>query len=143
MPKTSAGLTLLSLSLWGLRTDAGQRSFTPARTTRLMLSLRLNPSNNPLNYLINRKIGRVEDMHAPSRVTTLPIVPTLPPHRIDLRAAYHILPPLRVNGMHTLPRRPGQHILCRSVRSTFSKAIQTDYVVAIKESEMNVANVRR
>jgi hypothetical protein len=107
------------------------------------LSLQANPSNDPLNYLINRKVGRVEDMHAPSRVTTLPIVPTLPPHRIDLCAAYHILSPLRIDRVHALPRRPGQHILCRSVRTTLSKAIQTHYIVAIKESEMNVANVRR
>jgi len=60
-----------------------------------------------------------------------------------LYVAYHILPPLRVNGVHTLPRCPRQHILCRAVRSTLSQAIQADYVVAIKESNVDFANVGR
>ena len=105
--------------------------------------LRPNPSNNLVDHLINRKIGRVENMHTPSRVTALPIGPTLPPHRIELSAAYHILPPLGIDGVHALPRRPGQHILCHSMCSTLPKAVQTHYIVAIEESDVNFVNVGR
>jgi hypothetical protein len=60
-----------------------------------------------------------------------------------LYAAYHILPPLRIDGVHTLPHGPRQHILCRSMRVAPSKAIQADYVVAIKENNVNFADVGR
>jgi hypothetical protein len=62
-----------------------------------------NPSNNLVDHLINRKIGRVENMHTPSRATALPIGPTLPPRRIEFAAAYHILPPLGIDDVHALP----------------------------------------
>src|SRR5215469_7552161 len=78
-------------------------------------------------------------MHAPSRVTALPVDPALPPHRIDLCAAYHILPPLRIDGVHALPRSRRQHILCHAVRSTLPKAVQTDYIGAIEESDVDLA----
>jgi hypothetical protein len=80
-----------------------------------------NPSNNLVEHLINRKIGRVENMHTPSRVTELPIGPTLPTRRIEFAAAYHILPPLGIDDVHARPRRPGQHILCHSICSTPSE----------------------
>jgi hypothetical protein len=82
-------------------------------------------------------------MHTPSRVTALPIGPTLPPHSIELSAAYHILPPLGIDGVHALPRRPGQHILCHSMCSALPKAVQTHYIVAIEESDVNFVNVGR
>jgi len=104
---------------------------------------RSNPSNNLVDHLINRKIGRVENMHTPSRVTALPIGPTLPPHRIEFSAAYHILLPLGIDSVHALPRRPGQHIVCNSMCSTPPKAVQTHYVVAIEESDVNFVNVGR
>jgi hypothetical protein len=107
------------------------------------LLLCANPGNNSLDHLINRKIGHVENVHTPSRVTALIFGPTLPPHRIDLHAAYHILPPLWIDGMDALPRCPRQHILCRSVRPALSKAIQTDHIMAIKESDVNFASVGR
>ena len=105
--------------------------------------LRPNPSNNLVDHLVNRKIGRVENMHTPSRVTALPIGPTVPPHHIELSAAYHILPPLGIDRVHALPRRPGQHILCNSMCSTLPKAVQTHYIVAIEESDVNFVNVGR
>jgi hypothetical protein len=79
-------------------------------------------------------------MHAPSRVTALPIGPTLPPHRIELSVAYHILPPLGIDGMHALPCGPGQHILCNSMCSALPNAVQTHYIVAIEESDVNFVN---
>src|SRR5262249_45971205 len=99
--------------------------------------------NDFVDDLIDRKIGRVENMYTPSRVAALPINPTLPPHGIELSAAYHILPPLGIDRVHALPRRPGQHILCRSMRSAPSKAVQTHHIVAIEEGGAIFANVGR
>jgi hypothetical protein len=103
--------------------------------------LRLNPTDYSVDNLLNRKIGGIDHVHAPSRVATLPSGPAFPSHRIDLYAAYYILPPLRLDGVHALPRCPREHILCPSVHSAVAKAIQTDYVVAIEESNVNFVNV--
>jgi hypothetical protein len=67
--------------------------------------LRPNPTNYSVDQLVNRKIGGIDHVHAPSRVATLPSGPAFPSHRIDLYAAYYILPPLRLDGMHALRRR--------------------------------------
>jgi hypothetical protein len=82
-------------------------------------------------------------MHTPSRVTAFPTGPTLPTHRIELSAAYHILPPLGIDGVHALSRRPGQHILCDSMCFTLPKSVQTDYIEAIEESNANFVNLAR
>jgi hypothetical protein len=109
---------------------AGISQFFPAGTLAAPSRFRdrrpllcLNPGNNAIDNLVYPKSGCIEHVHAPSRVATLPACPAFPSHRVDLRAAYHFLVPLRVDGVHTLPRRPRQHIMCRSARSPPSKSI--------------------
>jgi hypothetical protein len=83
--------------------------------------LRLNPTDYSVDNLVNRKIAGIDHVHAPSRFATLPSGPAFSSHRIDLYAAYYILPPLRFDGVHALPHCPREHILCHSVRSAVAQ----------------------
>src|SRR5688572_18509173 len=77
--------------------------------------LRLNPSNNSSNDLLNCQVGGVNDVHPPARIAALPTGPTLPLHLTQLSLPDYILAPLGIDGVHALPGRPRKHVLCRSV----------------------------
>ena len=102
----------------------------------------MDPGNQPLDHLVDLKLGRVDHWDTPPRIAPFPSGPPLPLHCIDWDAAYHVLAPLWVDRVHALPRCPGQHVLCRPVGSPRPEPIEADDVVTVQNYHVHPVVLR-
>ena len=70
------------------------------------LLLCAHPGTDELDDLVNPKLGGVDYVDTPARISTAPAGPTLPAHVIECRAANQVLAPLRIDGVYPLPGGP-------------------------------------
>jgi len=86
----------------------------------------------------------VKDPHIPARIVSLPCGPALPAHGWPAAIADHILPPLRICGVHAQPHAPVQGLLSEATFGARPQPVCAhDRVAAFQQADRDATELRR
>ncbi len=85
----------------------------------------------------------VKNIYFPAYISTFPIRPPFPAHlRPAVLFPNNIRTPFGINGVHTLPCGPVEHLLRGSVRSPFTEPVDAFDVAAVQQDHVNATYLK-